>query len=93
MKNQVEILTIIRQIVLEHRIAAVMTMHDLNQALRYADRFIFLKGGRIHAHGGVEVITPQVIEEVYGLPVVIGKIAGMRYVVPGSPDVALAHNL
>lgn len=40
MKNQVEILAIIRQIVLEHRIAAIMTMNDLNQALRYADRFI-----------------------------------------------------
>lgn len=92
MKNQVEILAIIRQIVLEHRIAAIMTMHDLNQALRYADRFIFLKGGKVHACGGAEVITPKVIEEVYGLPVVIGEIAGMRCVVPGSPEVALAHN-
>jgi len=93
MKNQVEILAIIRQIVLEHRIAAVMTMHDLNQALRYADRFIFLKGGKVHAQGGAEVITPQVIEEVYGLPVIIGEIAGMRCVVPGSPEVVLAYDL
>ncbi|MGA9189768.1 MAG: ABC transporter ATP-binding protein [Methanosarcina sp.] len=86
LKNQVEILATIRQIVLEHRIAAVMTMHDLNQALRYADRFIFLKGGKVHAHGGVEVVTSEMIEEVYGLPVVIGEIAGMRCVVPRSPE-------
>jgi iron complex transport system ATP-binding protein len=85
LKNQVEILAIIRQIVLEHRIAAVMTMHDLNQALRYADKFILLKEGRVHAHGGAEVLTSEVIEEVYGLPVVIGEVAGMRCVVPGSP--------
>jgi iron complex transport system ATP-binding protein len=39
------------------------------------------------------VITPQVIEEVYGLPVVIGEIAGMRCVVPGNPEVALVNNL
>lgn len=84
LKNQVEILAIIRQIVKEHRIAAVMTMHDLNQALRYADRFILIKGGKIHSYGGAEVITSQVIEDVYGLPVVIGEIAGMRCVVPGS---------
>jgi iron complex transport system ATP-binding protein len=84
LRNQVEILTIIRRIVLEHRIAAVMTMHDLNYALRYADKFIFLKNGRIHAKGGVEVITPEIIEEVYGLPVVIGEVAGIRCVVPGS---------
>ncbi|MCQ1535450.1 ABC transporter ATP-binding protein [Methanosarcina sp. KYL-1] len=84
LKNQVEILAIIRQIVHEHRIAAVMTMHDLNQALRYADRFILLKGGKIHSYGGAEVITPRVIEDVYGLPVVIGEIAGMRCIVPES---------
>jgi iron complex transport system ATP-binding protein len=82
LKNQVEILAIIRRIVLEHKIAAIMTMHDLNQALRYADRFILLKGGKIHSCGGAEVITCKAIEDVYGLPVVIGEIAGMRCVVP-----------
>ncbi len=92
LKNQVEILAIIRQIVLEHRIAAVMTMHDLNQALRYADRFILLKDGKVHAHGGSDVITSEVIEEVYGLPVVIGEVAGMRCVVPGSSKWDCAHN-
>ncbi len=86
LRNQIEILAVIRQIVLEHRIAAIMTMHDLNQALRYADKFILLKGGRVHAHGGMEVITSEVIEEVYGLPVIIGEVAGMRCVVPGSPE-------
>lgn len=85
MKNQVSILSIITRIVREHQIAAVMTMHDLNQALRYADRFIFLKGGKVHVHGGHEVVTPGVIEEVYGLPVVIGELAGVRCVVPGEP--------
>ena len=92
LRNQVEILTIIRQIVFEHRIAAVMTMHDLNQALRYADRFILLKGGKVHAHGGVEVITSEVIEEVYGLPVIIGEVAGMRCVVPRSPEWDCTHD-
>jgi iron complex transport system ATP-binding protein len=82
LKNQVEILSIIRKIVLEHKISAVMTMHDLNQALRYADRFIFLKNGKIHAKGRAEVITSEIIEEVYGLPVVIGEISGIRCVVP-----------
>jgi iron complex transport system ATP-binding protein len=48
LKNQIEILSTIHGIVREHGIAVVMTMHDLNQALRYADRFIFLKNGTIH---------------------------------------------
>ncbi|MDH7592900.1 MAG: hypothetical protein QHG99_00900 [Methanomicrobiales archaeon] len=59
-----------------------MTMHDLNQALRFADRFIFLKGGKVHILGGVEVVTSGMVEEIYSLPVIIGEIGGMTCVVP-----------
>jgi len=61
-----------------------MTMRDLNLALRYADRFIFFKGGRIFAHGSHQIVTPGVIEEVYGLPVIMGELGGVHCVVPGS---------
>lgn len=84
LKNQVDILTTIREIVRDHRIAAVMTMHDLNQALRFADSFIFLQNGRVHMHGGPDVVTPPVIEKVYGLPVMIGELGGVRCVIPGT---------
>ncbi|HOT95324.1 MAG TPA: ABC transporter ATP-binding protein [Methanoregulaceae archaeon] len=84
LRNQVSILSTIARIVTEHGISAVMTMHDLNHAIRYADRFIFLKDGRIHAHGGPETITSKTIEEVYGLPVIIGKLGGVTCVVPAS---------
>ncbi|PKL60410.1 MAG: iron ABC transporter ATP-binding protein, partial [Methanomicrobiales archaeon HGW-Methanomicrobiales-4] len=83
LKNQVEILSTIVSIVREHGIAAVMTMHDLNQALRYADRFIFLKNGTIHFQGDRNSVTPEVIEEVYGLPVVMGTIEGITCIIPG----------
>lgn len=83
MKNQVEILDTIHGIVREHGIAAVMTMHDLNQAFRYADRFIFLKNRTIHYQGNRGTITPRVIEEVYGLPVIMGTIQGVTCIMPG----------
>lgn len=92
LKNQVNILSIIARIVREHHIAAVMTMHDLNQALRFADRFIFLKGGRVYSHGGHDVVSPGVIEEVYGLPVVIGELAGVRCVVPAGEACELVND-
>ena len=84
LKNQVDILTTIREIVRDHGIAAVMTMHDLNQALRFADTFIFIKNGTVYMHGSHDVVTPAVIEDVYGLPVMIGEFAGIRCVIPGS---------
>ena len=82
LKNQPDILGIFRQVTTEHDVAAVMTMHDLNMALRYADRFILLKDGVIHAAGGPGVVTAEVIEAVYGVPVTVERYNGFRVVVP-----------
>lgn len=88
LKNQQEILSIIRHIVTGHGMAAVMTMHDINSALRFADRVVFLKGGRVFAVAGLEEITPAMVREVYGIPVVIEKVQGYPVVVPVKPDKA-----
>jgi iron complex transport system ATP-binding protein len=82
LKNQVNILSIIRKIVDEHKIAAVMTMHDLNSALRYADSYCFIKDGRIFATGDRNQVTPAVIEDVYGLPVSIHHINNYPVILP-----------
>jgi len=82
LKNQVEIMGLIRRVVDEHHIAAAMTMHDLNMALRHADRTIFLKGGVIHAVAAPDEVTPETIEQVYGLPVRIHHIDGQPVVLP-----------
>lgn len=84
LKNQMEIMETITHIVREHGISVVMTMHDLNQAFRFANRFLFLKNGYVHTYGGSDVVTAEVIEEVYGLPVLIGSIEGIRCIVPGN---------
>ncbi|QGY38955.1 ATP-binding cassette domain-containing protein [Pseudodesulfovibrio cashew] len=84
LKSQVDILNLLRRIVTEHRIGAVMTMHDLNTALRYADKVLFLKDGRIHSTGPACQVTPDVVEEVYGLPVDIHRVSGRLLVVPAA---------
>ncbi|MDN7013208.1 ABC transporter ATP-binding protein [Methanoculleus sp. FWC-SCC3] len=88
LRNQLEILGIVRRVTTEHDVAAVMTMHDLNMALRYADRFILLKDGVIHAAGGPDVVTPEIIEAVYGVPVTVERYNGFRFVVPLDPETA-----
>lgn len=82
LKNQIEILKIIRRVVDEHRIAAVTTMHDLNTALRFAQKFLFLKDHRVFATGWIEEITAEMIEEVYGVHVDIHQVDGYPVVVP-----------
>jgi len=82
LKNQLEILSILKEIVRGHNVSLIMTMHDLNTALRVSDSFLFLKNGVIHAAGGPEIVTPEVINEVYGVPVYIEKIRGIPIVLP-----------
>lgn len=86
LKNQVAILHLVRRVVDEHRIAAVMTMHDLNTALRFAHAFLFLKNGAIYAHGRTSQVTADMVEEVYGLPVDIHHVNGRPLVVPREED-------
>ncbi|HDQ71053.1 MAG TPA: ABC transporter ATP-binding protein [Chloroflexi bacterium] len=82
LKNQIEVVNLIRQISRERGIAAVVAMHDLNLALRLADRFILLKDKSIYAAGGSEVMTPENIQAVYAVPVTIVAHNGSRAVIP-----------
>ena len=82
LSNQCRIMSLISEMVGNNGISAILTMHDLNLAIRYSDRFILLKGGSIFAAGGVDVITPETIEEVYGIPVYVETFRGQPMVIP-----------
>jgi iron complex transport system ATP-binding protein len=82
LKNQLEVAGIIKKVVKEQQMAAVVTMHDLNLAIRFADRFLLLKNGTIFAAGGLEVMTPENIESVYSVPVRIKRIEEVPVVIP-----------
>lgn len=82
LKNQVDILNFIRHVVTEHGVAAVMTLHDLNTALRTADTCLFLKDGKILYAGAPRHIDAGVIEAVYGLPVTIFRQGDRILVAP-----------
>ena len=59
-----------------------MTMHDINLAVYYSDRFIFIKNGRLLATGGREVITADLIKEVYGIDNDVIIHEGRPFVIP-----------
>lgn len=82
LKNQLEILRTVRAVVKGHHVSAVMTMHDLNTALRYADKFIFLKEGTVFGCGGKECITPEIIKAVYDVEVEIELRKGCPVIHP-----------
>lgn len=81
LKNQLDVISIIRGIVEKQKISAVVTMHDLNLALRFADKFLFLKEGRLFAFGGAEVMTEKIIKEVFDVDVIFKEHNGIPIVV------------
>ena len=84
LKNQTEILGLIKRVVREHNVAAVMTMHDLNSALRCADNYLFLKNGAIFGAGKVNEISSTMVESVYGIGVEILLHKGYPVIIPND---------
>lgn len=82
LKNQFEVAETIKKVVKEQQIAAIVSMHDLNLAIRFADKFLFLKDGEVFAAGGIEVITPENIQNIYSVRVKIEKFEGIPVVIP-----------
>jgi iron complex transport system ATP-binding protein len=63
----------------------VMVLHDLNQAARYADTMVALRGGQIVAQGAPDdVMTPDTILQVFGLTaeVVTDPVSGTPMCIP-----------
>lgn len=78
-KNQIEVMTLIRDITKKLNIVTIVVMHDLNTALRFSDRFLMLKNGGVFAFGGREVMTPENLKEVYDINVIIKEVADGYY--------------
>jgi iron complex transport system ATP-binding protein len=66
--RQFEVLSLVGRLARERRICVLIAIHDLNQALRIADKVMVLSQGRLAAFGDPrEIITPALLEEVYGV--------------------------
>jgi iron complex transport system ATP-binding protein len=68
LQRQVEVLELLRGLARRQKLCVVIAIHDLNQALRFADQVVVLGGGRIVASGPpTAVLTPALLREVYGV--------------------------
>lgn len=80
--NQQEVMREVRDEVDGRGIAAAAVLHDINLALRYCDRFLFLAEGRVDAVGDASIVTPEQIERIYGMKSDVIEHRGRRLVVP-----------
>lgn len=81
-KNAHEMLSEVRTLCKEAPLTVLMVIHDLNLALRYCDKFLFLKDGEVYRFGDKSVITEDVLEAVYGIPTRLITVDGETMIAP-----------
>ena len=68
----------------EKGISILSSLHDLNQALYFGDRFFFLKNGVVKYAGGPEIVTEDVIRDIFDIDVHICQIDGQTVVLTNT---------
>ncbi|MFC1919034.1 ABC transporter ATP-binding protein [Chloroflexota bacterium] len=86
-RHQLEVMEIVRKLVQEKQISAMMAMHDLNLASRFSDKIIILKDHQVFTAGRPEaVLSPENIKAAYGVEArVTPGHDGKPYVMPITP--------
>ena len=73
-----------RKLAKEKNISILSSLHDLNQALAFGDKFFFLKNGVVKYAGGREIVTEEVIRDIYGIEVRIVELNGEKIIIGGT---------
>ena len=58
-------------------------MHDLNGALSFGDKFFFMKDGVVKYTGGKEIVTEDVIGDIFDITVKIVQIDNQKVILGG----------
>ena len=72
-----------RKLAREKNIAILSSLHDLNQALYFGDKFFLMKEGRVKYAGGKEIITEEVIRDIFDIDVKIVTINNQKVILGG----------
>lgn len=81
--NEQLIMAEAKKLAREKHIGILSSLHDLNQALFFGDRFFFLKDGVVKYAGGPECINEAVIRDVFDVDVRIAQLDGQKIILGG----------
>ncbi len=82
LKNQHEVMEIIVRETTTRNLTTIITLHDVNLALRFAESFLLMKERNILAFGGLEVMTLKNLSELYEIKVQLHNLGKSVLVTP-----------
>jgi len=82
--NEQQILREAKRLAREKGIAILSSLHDLNRALAFGDKFFFLKNGVVKYTGGKECFTREIIRDIFDIDVDIRQIDGEKVILGGK---------
>ena len=85
-KNQYEMMKLVRQVADEKNITVLVVIHDLSLAMRFCDKFLLMKDGKVFTYGDAGVLTDDNIYPVYGMHAYIEKLHGVDIVIMHEGD-------
>jgi len=69
---QIEILDLLKELNRKKKTTIVMVLHDINLSSKYADYIFAMKNGNLIKEGiPSEIISPKIIEDIYGIKSVV----------------------
>lgn len=82
--NEQLIISEAKKLARERKISVLSSLHDLNQAIGFGDRFFLMKDGAVRYSGGSEVFTEPVIRDVFDSEVRIIEYEGEKIILGGK---------
>ncbi len=80
-KHQYNLLTTIKQYSQENNVTVICILHDLNQAMKYANKIAVIKNNTIYKYGTPQqIITEDLIEDVFDIKNKLFNIDGEMHV-------------
>lgn len=81
-KHETELMDLVRRLAVEKKKTVLLTLHNLDMAVKHADAIVFMKNGGVVAAGAPDdILDEALLESVYEIKMSILRHEGRRFIV------------
>ncbi|MGQ9618635.1 MAG: ABC transporter ATP-binding protein [Candidatus Aminicenantia bacterium] len=81
-KHEIEIMELVKKLSREKKKTIILTIHNLDLAVKYSDNIVFMKDGEVYGKGRVlDILNEDILKKIYEINMKIIEIDGMKIIV------------